>query len=494
LAGCLTDVVISGVIGMTMAVILGGPSGLSNAFSWVMAEAIWAVIAGFAGWLVYRLVRGTVVPLVKVTSDVACWIGDARYRNELRVALAEHLALLKLGAQDHLVLFAHSLGSVIAVDYLLRGTSPITAGRVTLVTLGSPLLRLIYRFYANLIGHPREAASELACHVPEFAWVNIFRNYDFIGSQLQLGPPDQGSLDACTNQRYLYGLGGHVGYWSDPVVWATLGAALTGLNRRTATALSERADMHCPAEPESEAGVPFCLTTRATLAKMTYAILLVTVPSVSGFRTYWRFQSADNGRQWAEANATADCTFDCKTEFNPNAIRGTTTSTSSCTAKCALTSGTEKTTAWVFKHGDVAGMWQSRLRRLAAKKQSLSPDMAFLADTSAMHACGELRVVYEGSFESSSPTPISVVADPDLSRDRESCDFPLARTADLILETDPRSTESRESSQAFNLFAAIGIAIISLAVTAWAGRIWAFTVLGSPIFVYKKPVYDPLPL
>lgn len=128
--------------------------------------------------------------------------------NRLRAALE----YARGGAADaSIVVLAHSQGSVIAGNMKLRGNMS-----ADLVTIGSPFDSL----YGRFLGVQYRT-------VPVSNWTNAFRSEDVIGGPIHLLPAtDNVSL----------GPGGHMGYWDDPRVAATLRRILNIRTRETATA------------------------------------------------------------------------------------------------------------------------------------------------------------------------------------------------------------------------------------------------------------------
>jgi hypothetical protein len=114
-----------------------------------------------------------------------------------------------LGQGQHIVLFAHSQGTVIAATVLSRIASLLlrSSMRVTLVTVGSPVTTL----YRNFLGVDVGGAFAWLCqHKPQrFAWINLYRPADYIGGAVVLPGVEN---------RELLTPGDHIGYWHDPVL------------------------------------------------------------------------------------------------------------------------------------------------------------------------------------------------------------------------------------------------------------------------------------
>ncbi len=145
---------------------------------------------------------------------------------------------------QHIVVFAHSQGTVIATDALCELARSVQAAakshhglqsfavmplaklgvalqgsnqRITLVTVGSPLSSLYRAFFGVTMG---QDYLHLCRSQPQrFAWVNVCRAADYIGSRVDL-PGVQNYLLATP--------GDHTGYWCDPVLLQWLGRYVAG--------------------------------------------------------------------------------------------------------------------------------------------------------------------------------------------------------------------------------------------------------------------------
>ena len=118
-------------------------------------------------------------------------------------------ALRHLGTSSetvHLVVFAHSQGTVIAAGILSRMVRALLRSRVrlTLVTVGSPITTLYRNFFDARVG--AEYAALCRDQPERFRWFNLYRPADYIGGEVE--------LEGVVN-RDLLTPGDHVGYWSD---------------------------------------------------------------------------------------------------------------------------------------------------------------------------------------------------------------------------------------------------------------------------------------
>jgi hypothetical protein len=107
---------------------------------------------------------------------------------ELQKRLCRHL-----DRDRHVILSAHSQGTVLAVAALaqLLEIDPTAAGRIALVTYGSPIAQLYQRFFPayfhpplTLELHRRLARGEISS---DMAWRNFYRATDYVGRALFTG-------------------------------------------------------------------------------------------------------------------------------------------------------------------------------------------------------------------------------------------------------------------------------------------------------------------
>jgi hypothetical protein len=117
--------------------------------------------------------------------------------------LDERLFGLKHRPDGIVMLVGHSLGSVIAADYLRVNAQRLSsASNVILVTLGSPLARLLHRFFPFIYPRPVDLLANVKSLLPGFLWLNTFRPFDPIGGRLGIARKSYG-LEYSTGQVFL---------------------------------------------------------------------------------------------------------------------------------------------------------------------------------------------------------------------------------------------------------------------------------------------------
>jgi hypothetical protein len=115
-------------------------------------------------------------------------------------------SLSRYATGRHLIVFAHSQGTAIAAALLSRLSDALAAGagRITLITCGSPVTSLYAQFLGVRLGG--EFAQLCSVQPQRFAWLNICRPADYIGSAVE--------LPGVRNEALLTP-GDHTGYWTD---------------------------------------------------------------------------------------------------------------------------------------------------------------------------------------------------------------------------------------------------------------------------------------
>ena len=183
----------------------------------VASTGVAVAIIGYLVWLCLTPFR----TFVKMILDVSMYFGSPPYRRALQSALDDRLTSLHIGDQT-LYIAAHSLGSVIIADSLVNSAFWQPSRKVTLVTFGSPLRRLIWRFLPALYFPCGASAmvSAVSSRVAEFRWANVYRPFDYIGGRLGLSPYGN---ERCTWQLFRT----HTNYWNDHKACAAVLKCLT---------------------------------------------------------------------------------------------------------------------------------------------------------------------------------------------------------------------------------------------------------------------------
>lgn len=160
-------------------------------------------------WRVARFVN----PVLKVLSDVARYIGLVELRRKLQSLLARKFQEVAADS-NHLIVLAHSLGSVIAVDTMLGHSGILkTFRQLVFVTMGSPLRRLFHGFFPQIYSSTEAIDQNLRKNINGFRWVNIYRPLDFVGAQLS-SEHESLIVEYSTHQL----LKNHMNYWRDTLV------------------------------------------------------------------------------------------------------------------------------------------------------------------------------------------------------------------------------------------------------------------------------------
>ena len=156
--------------------------------------------------------------LLKPVFDVIRYLGDDTLRDYVHEQLDR--ILRSIDNRERIIVVAHSLGSVIAIDSILSEHALwATFGRVDLITAGSPLNRLLHRFFPLAYPHLTEIVENMATLHTDLSWTNIYRRTDYVGGKL----PDR----RISNQPVWQGLWrNHVNYWGDPFIGDRIFAAL----------------------------------------------------------------------------------------------------------------------------------------------------------------------------------------------------------------------------------------------------------------------------
>lgn len=163
---------------------------------------------------------------VKILLDITRYVGEPEYRHGTLRDLAGFVHDRQADSPQ-LVIVAHSLGSVIALDYLCNWRTGDSDRDVTLITLGSPYRRFFLRWLPGVLfdRRPVNTVRRIRARHRSFRWVNVYRPWDYVGTSLPV--PDAAFANRSTRQ--FLRLNGHGNYWGDDVVLSTIEAALATL-------------------------------------------------------------------------------------------------------------------------------------------------------------------------------------------------------------------------------------------------------------------------
>jgi hypothetical protein len=157
--------------------------------------------------------------ILKILADVFRYVGLEFYRSRLQDQV--HQSVTKIIAQHpaRILFLTHSLGSVIAVDYLRTHRELLArVPEVTLVTMGSPLRHLFAQFFPDFFPEPDVILKEIKPRGVAFRWVNIYRPFDPIGTDLAVVSGEITSLSTGQRRGRWLRLPAHLDYWCDSKV------------------------------------------------------------------------------------------------------------------------------------------------------------------------------------------------------------------------------------------------------------------------------------
>src|ERR1039458_2647944 len=187
------------------------------------------ILTGF-GLVLVVMLRYFMGPVVKAMLDIVNYIGDPDYRESLRTFLFDELSAdgISLSGAD-VIISAHSLGTVIAVDSLLRSDLWKDVKSLTLLTGGSPLRRFFIRLFPAYI-FPTSidvVYRQLTVRVPRFRWINTYRMWDYVGTRLHLPR----AVNTCEIRMLQWWKlrSSHLNYWSDEAIYRKVSATLADM-------------------------------------------------------------------------------------------------------------------------------------------------------------------------------------------------------------------------------------------------------------------------
>ena len=194
-----------------------------------------------------------------LAADVIRYLGDREYRDVIR----EKVVAAIDRPRERVIVVAHSLGSVIAADAVLSLTASCAA-EMTLVTMGSPLLRLLHRLLPGEYPAPAGLRAGLVSRGVIQQWINVYRPADMVGAALFAGEAGDHATDVWF-VGWLPPLHAHLNYWNDPAI---LGLILQGIASDAMPPTGEAVDR----EPLRNAPLP--ARTRG-FERLVFAVLIV---------------------------------------------------------------------------------------------------------------------------------------------------------------------------------------------------------------------------
>lgn len=208
----------------------------------IFKEVLWApILQRHQNELWKRVKKGdgkNDLDMVKLRKFMVGFAGDAiAYQNDeigrniynaIHKTITDELTSIKneLGDEEfELTVVAHSLGTVIASNYLYDNKDTIQA--VNFFTLGSPIAIWLLRY-----GDFTTAVSTVEVSRPNGVWINILDDEDIVGYPLR---PINAAYKAAVDMDYITEIGGllsagtpisHVGYWDDRNVYKPIAKKL----------------------------------------------------------------------------------------------------------------------------------------------------------------------------------------------------------------------------------------------------------------------------
>jgi hypothetical protein len=309
IVGFIPMLMVSGLLNIVLSPLSGQFTFMITSLAGMAALLAAAAVLGALHIIARRLwVEG---PL-KVILDIVRYMGSPTYRTTLQEAFDDRITRLEAepSGERRVLLLAHSLGSVIAIDSLINSKEWRPTDRVYLVTLGSPIRRSFIRFFPGYLFPTSVDASAriVASRVAYFSWINVHRRWDYVGTGLGLDREGLGQ-DLSTGQITSV-MSSHSDYWDDEVVIGTIKSAL----ERSRPVVTQPVTTAAPALPDVEE--PEYLMTVTRLARALAIMLIVGMVGLAAvsFTRAWRTSVDDIKRGVADVahtgtKALADVTY-----------------------------------------------------------------------------------------------------------------------------------------------------------------------------------------
>ncbi len=191
---------------------------IASYFVWLVRTAVWPAAFVSGALILSGDVRQAMKPILELVFDLESYLFRHVSRMvsaegiesplTLRERLAERLSALVSQAcgahKNGVVVVAHSLGSVIAWESLLR-LPPSVAEKVDFLTMGSPLMTLSWA-YPGVYGR---SDAWMSIRARTRSWHNLYQGADVVGRALTF--PSSTGASIVSNRRI--GGGGHLAYF-----------------------------------------------------------------------------------------------------------------------------------------------------------------------------------------------------------------------------------------------------------------------------------------
>jgi len=176
---------------------------------------------------------------IEYLGDVLAYEGGEQYRQaihqRMQESLASFLPLYEAHRDCPLIVIGHSLGSIIALDFLKQHGAPFLSHLCGIVTLGSPLAlwSLQDKDYGQPLTFPGESLS--STHQSLARWINIYDKDDVIAYPLK---PINAHFNQSVSEDIQINVGGpftswnpfsHQGYWQNREVHRVIATLLLAL-------------------------------------------------------------------------------------------------------------------------------------------------------------------------------------------------------------------------------------------------------------------------
>lgn len=213
LGSIISMVLMSSILSIVLSPLYGNFAEILSGIGWSLLFLLGIAVVAGLHILLRQLWVGV---LLKVLLDITRYMGSPEYRAKLLEEFDRKISQIRFRGEGHrFVLYAHSLGSVIALDSIVNSEIWQPYDEVQLVTFGSPIARFFIRFFPGYLFPPsiRDASNVAARRLGRFSWINIYRRWDYVGTRLGLETAKVG-LEVCTGQRSKIA-SAHLGYWED---------------------------------------------------------------------------------------------------------------------------------------------------------------------------------------------------------------------------------------------------------------------------------------